>query len=75
MALYKYSHYLTSSIDPRFDPAHKPGTVVTHSGIYKCQGCGCEAASNAGDALPPENHHQHALEQGAVVWRLIVAVA
>ena len=75
MALYKYSHYLTNSTDPRFDPTHKPAAVVAASGIYKCQGCGREATCDSGDALPPENHHEHALEQGAVLWRLIVAAA
>jgi hypothetical protein len=72
MALYKYSHYLTSSTDPRFDPTHQPAAVVAHSGIYKCQGCGCEAARKTGDALPPESDHQHTLAQGAALWRLIV---
>jgi hypothetical protein len=73
MALYKYSHYLTNSADSRFDPALEPGTTTPHSGIYKCQGCGREVASNADNSLPPENHHQHALDQGAIAWRLIVA--
>jgi hypothetical protein len=73
MALYKYSHYLTSSTDPRFDPTHQPAAVAAHSGIYKCQGCGREAVRSAGDALPPESDHQHNLPQGAVLWRLIVA--
>jgi hypothetical protein len=73
MALYKYSHYLTNIADSRFDPALKPGTTAAYAGIYKCQGCGQEVACNIGDPLPPENHHQHALDQGAVAWRLIVA--
>jgi hypothetical protein len=73
MALYKYSHYLTSSTDPLFDPTYKPAEVVPHSGIYKCQGCGREAACNTGEALPPQSHHEHDLPQGAVLWRLIVA--
>ncbi|MEY2559525.1 MAG: hypothetical protein QOE34_2950 [Verrucomicrobiota bacterium] len=73
MALYKYSHYLTNSADPRFDPALEPGMTVPHCGIYKCQGCGCEIISNTGHPLPPQNHHQHALDQGAIAWRLIVA--
>jgi hypothetical protein len=34
-----------------------------------------DAACNTGDPLPPENHHQHALNQGAIAWRLIVATA
>jgi hypothetical protein len=73
MAQYKYSHYLTNGSDSRFDPAHSPGEVTPHSGIYKCQGCGCEIASTSGDPLPPPSHHQHALAHGGIAWRLIVA--
>jgi hypothetical protein len=73
MALYKYSHYLTNESEPRFDPAHLPGVLTPHSGIYKCQGCGCEIVSMAGDPLPPSSHHQHSLGQGGFAWRLIVA--
>ncbi len=58
-----------------FRTIHKPGTKVPYSGIYECQGCGNEIASNAngGDRFPPENHHQHTPEQGAIRWKLIVA--
>lgn len=73
MALYKYLHYLTNSPDPRFDPTYPPGVAAPQCGIYKCQGCGREAARKSGDLLPPEADHQHRLEQGAVAWRLIVA--
>jgi hypothetical protein len=73
MAQYKYSHYLTNLSHPMFDPAHPPGAVTPQSGIYKCQGCGCEIISTAGDPLPPQSHHQHSLTQGGTAWRLIVA--
>ncbi|MDP9003234.1 MAG: protein L [Verrucomicrobiota bacterium] len=66
---------MTNSSDPGFDPAHPPGTTAPHTGIYKCQGCGREVISNIDDPLPPQNHHQHGLEQGAIAWRLIVAAA
>jgi hypothetical protein len=75
MALYKYAHYLENLPDPRFDPTYQPGTAAPHCGIYKCQGCGREAARMKGDRLPPEDDHEHGLEQGAVLWRLIVAAA
>jgi hypothetical protein len=75
MAQYKYSHYLTNVPELRFDPAHPPGAVTPHSGIYKCQGCGLEVLSAAGDPLPPASHHQHSLAQGGIAWRLIVATA
>lgn len=73
MAQFKYSHLLTNLPDPKFDPAHASGAITPHSGIYKCQGCGAEIVSTAGDPLPPPSHHQHSLNQDGVAWRLIVA--
>jgi hypothetical protein len=73
MAIFKYSHYLTNRPEPKFDPAHPPGTATPDTGIYKCQGCGCEVVSVAADPLPPASHHQHSLAQGGIAWRLIVA--
>jgi hypothetical protein len=73
MAQYKYVHYLAYLADQKFDPAHPPGTTTPHTGIYKCQGCGAEVISHAGDPLPPSTHHQHSLVQGGMAWRLIVA--
>ena len=75
MAQYKYSHYLASLPEQKFDPVHQPGAATPHTGIYKCQGCGIEVTSNAGDPLPPPTHHQHSLAQGGIAWRLIVATA
>ena len=74
MAQYKYHHYLTDSCDEKFDPAYGPGTTTKEAGIYKCQGCGMEVVSDAGQPLPPSTHHQHSLTQGGMAWRLIVAV-
>ena len=75
MADYKYLHYLSRAADPRFDPAHAPGTTAPQSGIYKCQGCGCETVRNAGDSLPTEEDHQHPDQLEVIAWRLIVAIA
>jgi len=73
MAQYKYSHYLTNFPDSKFDPAQPPAATTLHTGIYKCQGCGTEVISQAGDPLPARSHHQHSLDQGEFAWRLIVA--
>lgn len=70
MALYKYSQFITASSDQAFDQVLTPGTSTPHSGIYKCQGCGHEIASNANNPLPPQNHHQHKANQGAIRWQL-----
>lgn len=49
---------------------YKPGDAVPVSGIYRCLGCGKEITSNDPDRFPPQNHHQHALVQGDIRWRL-----
>lgn len=73
MALYKYAEYLQQSTDAAFDQIYGPGQRVPHSGIYKCQGCNREIAANeGGDPFPPQNHHQHTQQQGAIRWRLAV---
>jgi len=72
MALYKYSAYLAVSQHGAFDTIHVPGARTPLSGIYRCEGCGHEVASNAGNPLPPQNHHQHTFQQGSIRWRLVV---
>ncbi len=72
MALYKNGTYLTQSQDGVFDQDYGPGQAAPRSGIYRCMGCGREAACNQGQPLPPQNHHQHSPTQGSIRWRLIV---
>jgi hypothetical protein len=72
MALYKYSQFVGMSDSAAFDTLHKPGATTPHSGIYRCEGCGHEIASNGGNPLPPQNHHQHTTSQGAIQWRMTV---
>lgn len=72
MALYKNAQYLGQSTDGAFDALHNPGAATPHSGIYRCENCGDEVASNAGNPLPPQNHRQHNPNQGAIRWRMIV---
>lgn len=49
-----------------------PGEEVPVSGIYRCEGCGREIASNKQDPFPPQNHHQHTTAQGKISWELNV---
>jgi hypothetical protein len=72
MALYKYSTHLERENNVAFDLLHGPGATCPNAGIYRCDGCGREVASNAGDALPSQGHHPHTIEQGAIRWRLLV---
>jgi ribosomal protein L37AE/L43A len=72
MALYKYASVLMTSNSDAFDKVSSPGVRALYSGIYRCEGCGHEIASNAQNPLPPQNHHQHTTAQGSVRWKLIV---
>ncbi len=72
MGLYKYAGYLSQSDHQAFDVVHPPGSITPDSGIYRCEGCGDEVASNKGNPLPPQNHHQHSTSQGRIRWKLIV---
>jgi hypothetical protein len=72
MALYKYDRYVSKSNSDAFDAEHRPGQDCPYSGIYRCMGCGREAACNQGDPLPPQNHHQHSTAQGSIRWKLVV---
>lgn len=72
MALYKYPNVLGQTQDAAFDQIHHPGGNVPHSGIYRCEGCGREVVAEEARSFPPQNHHQHTPQQGAVRWRLAV---
>ena len=68
---FKYDKYFTKSDHTAYDSIHTPGTVVTNSGIYRCEGCDDEIAANKNNPLPPQNHHQHSTAQGSIRWRLV----
>lgn len=72
MAQYKHGKYLQQSDHSAYDELHQPGATCQNSGIYRCESCGDEIASNKGDPLPPQNHRQHDPAKGAIRWRLIV---
>lgn len=72
MAQYKYRGHLTESASAAFDTRHAPGTIAQNPGIYRCPACGDEITVTKGRALPPQNHHPHAPDQGKVEWQLIV---
>lgn len=72
MAQYKHIQYLQQNNHAEFDAIYSQGMTCANSGIYRCEGCGDEIASNKGNPLPPQNHHQHSPAQGAIRWKLIV---
>ena len=72
MATYKYAKYVAKVDHSAFDEEHKPGSATPFSGIYRCMGCGREDVSVTEKPMPPQNHHQHSIGQGAIRWRLIV---
>lgn len=72
MAQYKYAAYLKQNDHTAYDTLYKPGEPCPNSGIYRCETCGDEIASNKGNPFPPQNHHQHAPGKGTFQWKLIV---
>ncbi len=69
MASYKDKSVLVQNDSAEFDKIYNPGMHAPHSGIYRCQACGLEVASNEGQPLPPQNVHPH---PAPIKWRLIV---
>jgi hypothetical protein len=68
--LYKYQQFLATSTHAAFDTICEPASATQWSGIYRCEGCGKAITSIAGNKLPPQNHHQHTIQQGRIRWRL-----
>ena len=71
MALYKYSNYVGTSNSDAFDKEHQPGSATPYSAIYRCMGCGREIVSETSKTMPPQNHHQHTVLQGAIRWKMV----
>jgi hypothetical protein len=72
MAFYKEKQYIEPSPSSYFDEDFSPGIETPHAGIYRCMGCGREVGVAERHKLPPQNHHQHTTQQGAIRWRLVV---
>ena len=71
MAIVKDGIHLWQSTCEAFEEEQPPGAVALWTGIYACQGCNHEIASNEGELLPPPSHHHHASLE-AIRWKLIV---
>jgi hypothetical protein len=73
MTLFKRSNDIEVSISPEFDKVYTPGETPSHSGIYRCCGCGCETVTDAASPFAVGKHPRHSQTQGAIRWRLAVA--
>jgi hypothetical protein len=76
MAFYKYASYLIMDKSKAFDTVYKPGETTPHSGIYRCNGCTVEIASEGGKPLPPTrdcSFHHPSKHPGEVSWKLMVS--
>jgi hypothetical protein len=71
--MYKNKDFIQISSDPAFDVIHSVGTLASHPGIYRCEGCGHEISIAMGHTLPAQNHHQHTSAQGSVRWQLTIS--
>lgn len=60
-------------VRPQFDREYKPGEIPSHSGIYRCCGCGCDILAEPLKPFPRNNHPDHSPAQGTIRWRLCVA--
>lgn len=73
MAWYYYEQFLRKATQhAAYDTDKPPGHAADFAGIYRCMGCGREIGIAAGHILPPQTHHAHTEQQGAIRWRLIV---
>lgn len=72
MALYKYSNNLHLDQAAEFDNVYNPGVAAPNAGIYRCTHCGYEIGIAHGHELPPQNHHTHPQNLGAIKWQLLV---
>jgi hypothetical protein len=72
VARYQDNKYLTHQSSDAFDKEHRPSDSAPFAGIYRCMGCGREIGIAYNHVLPPQNHHEHTPQQGAIRWRLIV---
>ncbi|MCX8506143.1 MAG: hypothetical protein ORN98_05975 [Alphaproteobacteria bacterium] len=58
-------------MEKKHNQEYKPGEIAPESGDYKCSGCGHEVHVEAEGRFPPENHHQHSPEHGAIRWHSV----
>ena len=73
MPNYKHAKFFNTNDSAYFDTVYSPATTTPVSGIYQCEGCGHEASSTKGHALPPQDHHTHSPAQGKIRWQLVAA--
>ena len=56
MTLFQHGSDMEVSVSPQFDREYKPGEAPSHSGIYRCRGCGCEILAEPLTPFPPVSY-------------------
>jgi hypothetical protein len=74
MVWYHYQKYLqqatyTADQPNPYDSLDNPGDITPHSGIYRCESCGCEIVSETSRPFPPT--HANAAQGHKIQWRLV----
>ena len=72
MALYQNANHVHHRQDAAFTVTHAPGVAAPYAGIYRCTVCGHEIGIAETHILPPQGHHQHPANAGAIRWQLLV---
>jgi hypothetical protein len=72
MALAKYKNLIEQDYSHFYDQTFSPGAVCPSSGIYRCRGCGATVVAERDRRLPPQNHHQHSVLQGQIIWQCLI---
>jgi hypothetical protein len=72
MATYKHRDFLIENQNEIFDGVYEQGTIIFHSGIYRCLECGAEIAIAERKIFPLCGHHLPRDGQPHALWRLLV---
>ena len=70
--LYKDDSTFLKTTSQVFDITYKPGDKSEYSGMYQCTACKHIIVHTSEKPLPPQNHHQHPVDNGPIQWKLVV---
>ena len=73
MAWFQEHMYVHTTTHRDFDRVLRPGAAGPRAGIYRCEQCGYEEPVMDGEILPSDGHQHSVVNQGPILWRLVVA--